>query len=457
MSPANSTAGGSILIAEDSPTQALSLQHTLVRHGYRVTVAANGREALEHARRDPPSVIISDVLMPEMDGYELARAVKSDAQLAGTPVILLTTLSDPRDVIRGLQCQADSFIPKPYEEQNLLARVAFAILNRGLDRGDRGDGVEIMFDAERHLITAGRVQILNLLLSTYDAAIQRNRQLRQVQEELRAMNHSLADANARLGKEVHERKEAEAAVAQLNADLSQRAAQLEEANRELESFSYSVSHDLRAPLRHVQGYVELLRQDTGGNLSEKSQRYLRTIGDAAIQMGQLIDDLLAFSRMGRAALREAPVALDDLVQEAMRGLEMAVQGRNIEWRIEALPRVLGDPSMLRQVLANLLGNAVKYSKQRDPAVIEIGTGADEGDQAVIFVKDNGAGFDMAYAHKLFGVFQRLHRPEEFEGTGIGLALVRRIIARHGGRIWAEATPGQGATFSFTLRKAEPGL
>ncbi len=209
--------------------------------------------------------------------------------------------------------------------------------------------------------------------------------------------------------------------------------QLREANQELESFSYSVSHDLRAPLRHVQGYVEMLHRATEGQLSDKAKRYLKTITDASVEMGQLIDDLLAFSRMGRVEMNEVEGGLDVCIQDTIRGLEMATKGRDIQWKIAPLPAVVGDPSMLRQVFSNLLGNAVKYSRQRSPAEIEVGCAGEEKGRLIFFVRDNGAGFDIKYSHKLFGVFQRLHRSEEFEGTGIGLATVRRIIARHGGR------------------------
>jgi signal transduction histidine kinase len=224
-------------------------------------------------------------------------------------------------------------------------------------------------------------------------------------------------------------------------------------NQELEAFSYSVSHDLRAPLRHIHGYVEMLRVATEGQLSEKATRYLKTIGDASVEMGELIDDLLAFSQVGRSELGTTSVDLGALVEDVIHGLEMATTGRPIAWTIAPLPCVVGDPSLLKQVLTNLIDNAVKYSRPRDPATIEVGCAGEEAGRVVLFVRDNGVGFDMQYAHKLFGVFQRLHRPEEFEGTGIGLATVRRIIGRHGGRVWAEGALNHGATIYFTLERA----
>lgn len=241
-------------------------------------------------------------------------------------------------------------------------------------------------------------------------------------------------------------------ITKLNATLQQRAVQLEVANKELEAFSYSVSHDLRAPLRHIDGFVDLLAKQNSDKLDDRGKRYLKVITGAARQMSTLIDDLLVFSRMGRAELRQHPVDLNALVHEAVAGLQSEITGRNVTWRITPLPTIKADPAMLRQVLVNLIANAIKYSRPRDPAIIEIGCGPETATEYEIFVRDNGVGFDMEYAHKLFGVFQRLHRSEEFEGTGIGLANVRRIIARHGGRTWAEGKIDAGATFHFTLPK-----
>jgi signal transduction histidine kinase len=254
-----------------------------------------------------------------------------------------------------------------------------------------------------------------------------------------------------------ERKRAEEEIRRLNRELegrvAERTAQLLRANKELESFSYSVSHDLRAPLRHIEGYVAMLQRVTKGTLPAKAEHYLETISASSVEMGNLIDNLLAFSRMGAEQMTEAPVNLALLVGEVVRTLQMATGDRDITWKISPLPTVIGDFSMLRQVLANLLDNAVKYSKKRERTVIEIGVSGDEDGRAIFFVRDNGAGFNMRYYDKLFGVFHRLHAPDDFEGTGIGLATVRRIIDRHGGRTWAESVVDEGATFYFTLRIA----
>ena len=254
-----------------------------------------------------------------------------------------------------------------------------------------------------------------------------------------------------------ERKRTEEEIRTLNRELehrvAERTAQLVAANKELEAFSYSVSHDLRAPLRHIEGYVGMLRRATEGILPENASRYLSTISSASVEMGQLIDDLLAFSRMSAEEMHEAPVELGTVIEEVLRGLQLATRDRRIEWKIQSLPRVIGDFAMLRQVFANLIDNAIKYTKGRELAEIEIGVAGVEDGRRIFFVRDNGAGFDMRYAHKLFGVFHRLHNAEEFEGTGIGLATTRRIVERHGGRTWAEGVVDQGATFYFTLRPA----
>lgn len=407
-------AGVDILIAEDSPTQAQRLQGLLERQGYSVRHAGDGRQALDAARQQKPTLIVSDVIMPVMDGYELCRSVKADPDLADTPVILVTTLSDPQDVIRGLECGADNFVLKPYEERHLLSRVQFVLLNREVRQSERaGMGVEVFFNGQKHFITADRLQILNLLLSTYEAAINKNKELSEAQDELRRLN-----------------------------------ARLETANKELESFSYSVSHDLRAPLRHIDGFVDLLSRRATDSLDAESQGFLKTISDSAKQMGRLIDDLLEFARMGRAELMQSEVDVESLVRETIKTLP-ETRSRDIRWTIAPLPRVQADPAMMAQVFVNLLANAVKYTRQRAVAEIEIGV-EHAADEIVFFVRDNGVGFDMQYAGKLFGVFQRLHRSDEFEGTGVGLANVRRIVARHCGRTWAESEPGKGATFYFAL-------
>ena len=233
--------------------------------------------------------------------------------------------------------------------------------------------------------------------------------------------------------------------------MAELAEELGRANKELEAFSYSVSHDLRAPLRHIVGFADLLLEAAGNDSLDKRQRFLKNIKDSARLAGKLVDDLLSFSQMGRAALRPTSIRMEDMVRSCMEKLAIDTRGRDIEWIVSPLPTVTADPNFLQLALYNLLSNAVKFTGQKDKAVIRIGA-SDTREEWILSVADNGAGFNMDYVHKLFGVFQRLHRMEDFQGTGIGLANVRRIIERHGGRVWAESVPGEGATFYFSIPK-----
>jgi signal transduction histidine kinase len=270
----------------------------------------------------------------------------------------------------------------------------------------------------------------------------------------RRIEDSLRQARDRLQVEVEERKRREDEIRNLNQQLVKQAEELEASNKELESFAYSVSHDLRAPLRHVVGFSELLQKQAASSLDDRSRRYIQTIVESAKRMGNLIDDLLGFSRIGRAETRKTAVNLGQLVREVIAELGQETSGRYIAWKIGALPVCYGDRSMLKVALANLVSNAVKFTRMRTRAEIEIGCADEKQNHVEVFIRDNGAGFDMQYADKLFGVFQRLHRSEEFEGTGIGLASAQRIIHRHGGKIWAEGAIDRGATFYFSLPKAQ---
>lgn len=262
----------------------------------------------------------------------------------------------------------------------------------------------------------------------------------------------LAASNQELLKEVAERRNAEQEIKKLNEDLNHRAALLEAANEELEAFAHSISHDLRAPLRHISGFADILRDEAGPAMDQTALQCLDKIQSSARHMGVLIDELLRFSRLSRTQLVFLEIDLDSLVKQVISEMEPDLGGRRVLWNHLPLPNISGDPTMIHQVFENLISNALKYSALRDPAEITIGVLDGKPDEYIFFVQDNGAGFDPNYSHKLFGAFQRLHSQEEFEGVGIGLANVRRIVNRHGGRTWADSQPGNGATFYFSLPK-----
>ena len=353
-----------------------------------------------------------------------------DALMTTDPRGIITDVNKQTEALTG--CTRDELIGAPFKDYFTDPVRAEAGINRVLNEG-KVTNYELTARARD-----GKETVVSYNATTFH---DRGRHLKGVfaaardMTELKRFEHTLQQSEVRRELDAEHAKE------------------LGVVNQELEAFSYSVSHDLRAPLRHIHGYVEMLRAATDGQLSDKAKRYLTTITDASVEMGELIDDLLAFSRVGRAEIRRTSVELDELVRDVIRGLEMATTGRSIVWRIATLPRVVGDPGLLKQVLTNLIDNAVKYTRTRDPATIEIGCAGQEAGRVVLFVRDNGVGFDMQYVDKLFGVFQRLHRPEEFEGTGVGLATVRRIVGRHGGRVWAEGLLNEGATMYFTLERS----
>jgi light-regulated signal transduction histidine kinase (bacteriophytochrome) len=357
-----------------------------------------------------------------MNGFELCSHIRSDENLKHIPVILLTSLSNAEDVIKGLECGADNFITKPYDEDYLIRRIQYIFANWHLRELDwTRMGIEVYFAGKRHFITSDRLQILNLLLSTYETAVQRNEALVSAQDELRKTNEQ----------------------------LNRQTTQLEEANKDLEAFSYSVSHDLRAPLRTIGSFSQALSEDCADQLSSEGQDYLRRITNGVARMNQLIDDLLRLFGVTRGTFERQQVNLSEIAEGFIEDFRRSQPGRVVDVSIAPELIVKGDESLLRNVMQNLLSNAWKFTEKKAHARIEFGIEQQRG-TPVYFVRDNGAGFNMAYADKLFSPFQRMHSASEFAGTGIGLATVKKIIQRHGGRIWVESKPDHGATFYFTL-------
>ena len=409
------TADGEILIVEDSLTQAEQLRYILEKHGFLVSTAANGREALNAIAKRKPSLIISDIVMPEMDGYELCRAIKADAALRDIHVILLTTLSDPRDLIRGIECGADNFFSKPCEEEYLVSAIRQMQEGSFYPVRENAEGaLELDYAGREYVLNADCSKILKLLLSSYETAIRKNHELVRTRDKLNELND-----------------------------------QLKAACSELESFSFTVSHDLRSPLNVISLYSQVLMEMPACCEEAQCIDHVRGILGQVDRMNQLITTLLNFSQLTRGEMRRTAVDLSLMAHEIAAHLSMKQPERHVSFDIEDGIVVDGDAKLLRVVLENLIGNAWKYTGGTEQAVIEFGEMAvDEG--RAFYVRDNGAGFSMEHAAKLFTPFQRLHSDQEFPGIGIGLATVQRIIRRHGGRIWAESRPGTGATFFFTL-------
>ena len=441
-----------ILVAEDSSTQALSLQYLLEQQGYRVTVCENGRLALAAAHHRKPTLVISDIVMPEMDGYGLCRAFKSDADLSDVPFLLVTTLSDPEDVLRGLEAGADSFILKPYDDPFLLNRVSFVLLHRRLRQTDRAEmGVEITFKGRTHFITSDRLQILNLLLSTYEAAIQRNDELRRSEEELREANSALSAVNERLEEEIRQRQ----AVEQQLAAAKQQA---EAANEAKSAFLATMSHEIRTPMNGIVGMVDVLAHS---QLSEYQADAVRTIQESAFALLHLIDDLLDFSKIeaGKLELERTPTSLSDTAEGVCDTLCALADRKGVDLFVFVSPagpaQVLADPVRLRQILYNLIGNAIKFSggpKGHGRVDIRVEVSREDPLQVDFTVSDNGIGISAEARSHLFESFRQaeISTTRRFGGTGLGLAICKRLVDLMQGEILVDSTLGNGTTFTVRL-------
>jgi two-component system, sensor histidine kinase and response regulator len=377
-----------ILLVDDNPLKRIALTAVLEDLGHNIFQATSGQETLRLALQRDYAVVLLDVQMPDMDGFQIAELLRSRKRSAHTPIIFITAYNRADiEVMRGYSLGAVDYVFAPVVAEILRAKVAVFV-------------------------------------------------------ELALMRQALE-------AEIAEGKRAAEEIERLNARLEARAAELEAANKELESFTYSVSHDLRAPLRAIDGFSHILEEEHSGGLGHEGRRVLGIVRDGAQKMSQLVEDLLAFSRHNRRPIAPVDIDMRELAEAVFRELLQNGAACAPELRLPRLPTAQGEPALIRQVWINLLSNAIKYSSKRPEPVVEVSGHAD-GAERIYCVKDNGAGFDMRFRDKLFGIFQRLHGAGEFPGTGVGLAIVERVVRRHGGRVWAEGKVNEGASFYFSL-------
>lgn len=402
-----------ILVVDDDALNRRLLQMVLESQQMRVVMAVDGVEALAALERETFDAMITDILMPKMDGYRLCYEVRAHPRLRHLPVIVYTaTYTSEADEQLSLDLGADRFLRKPAPAEALVEAVRQVVrLPRVTPPlSPEPEGVGLMKSYSERLVAKLE---------------ERNIALEEAREELRRLNQTLEQR------------------------VEQRTAEVEAANERLDSFAYFVSHELRTPLRAIQGFADILRDDFAAQLPDEGRRVVNVILQGAERMGRLIEDLLNFSRLQRQSVRKQPIDVAETARTAVAEMRDGWAAREVEITVGAMPHALGDRALLKQVFANLIGNAVKFTRERKQAKIEVGARAEAGSLA-FFVRDNGIGFDPANAAKLFMVFERLHAAKGYEGSGLGLGIVKMIVERHGGRAWAESAPDQGATFFFTL-------
>lgn len=411
-----------------------------------MAVAHNGKHGLETAREFRPDLIVSDIMMPEMDGFELCLAVKSDPSLEEIPIVLLTSLSTPEDILRGLQVGADSYVSKPYDEAVLLARIR-AVEKPPFSFGTPiADGtLQFVMRGKSYSINSNRRQIVNLLLSTYEDIILQNNRLREMRTKLMLLNEQLEkiveERTASLKQEIVERKKAQSALARNAKELSM-------SNAELEQFAYVASHDLQEPLRIVAGATQYLAKRYKGRLDADADEFIGYAVNGVGRMRKLISDLLDYSRVGTRGKKLRPTDCGEVLAETLENLRRTIEDNEAVVTHSPLPVVMADPTQIGRLFQNLIANAIKF---RGGVAPKVHVSAEKGKgHWIISVTDNGIGIDPEHTEMIFEVFQRLHTDEEYPGTGIGLAICKKIVERHGGMITVESKPGRGATFRFSM-------
>ncbi|MFH1530380.1 MAG: response regulator [Pseudomonadota bacterium] len=426
-----------ILVVEDSATQAERLRLVLEESGFAVTVARDGAEALDRLKGFKPDLVVSDVMMPRMNGYQMCRAIKRDPALRDVPVLMLTTLQDPVEVLEGLESGADSYLTKPCDDSLLVHRInalLFAPEEADVDE-EEAPPIEVMLPGGPRRIHSTRRRMLQVLLSTYENAVRQNQELAAARELLERLNESLVT-------EIGERRRAEADAQRLNA-------RLERSNEELERFAYVACHDLEQPLNQIGMLTEVLGRSMEGRLDAHQSQAMELITTGVGRMRSLILDLLMLSRVDSQGKPLAPVELDGVLAVVRGTLIDDIANSGAALHVPPLPRVMGDEGQLIQLFQNLLGNALKFRRAAVPPEIRV-EAVLQGERWRFSVRDNSIGFDPSKATEVFQIFRRLHTQDEYPGTGIGLGICAKIVDRHGGKIWAESEPGVGSVFYFTL-------
>ena len=418
-----------ILVVEDSRFQAKRLRDFLEKSGFSVKLAFNGKEGLAAARRERPALIISDIMMPVMDGFEMCRLVKGDKQLKNIPVILLTSLSHTGDILRGLEAGADSYISKPCEGKMLLARIQTVVSSPVSGDGESTNRkLQVVLGRSTYVMDAGRQQILQFLLSTYQDAIIQNRRLEKMRERLVVLNEKLEkmvqDRTAALRKEIAERKQAQAALVQQAAELERSNTELARSNAELAQFAYVASHDLQEPLRMVGSYTQLLAKRYKGKLDADADEFINFAVDGVVRMKALINDLLDYSRVGTRGKELAPTDCEEILGYTLANLQGLIEECAAKVTHDPLPNVLADARQLGQLFQNLIGNAVKFRGVKPPTVhISVKKTLTEW---VFSIKDNGIGIDAEHVERIFVIFQRLHSRAEYPARALDLQSARRL-------------------------------
>jgi two-component system sensor histidine kinase/response regulator len=434
-----------ILIVEDSPTQAERLRRLIQSKSYRVRVASNGRLALALLREHRPHLVLSDIIMPELNGYDLCRAIKADETLRDIPVILVTALNDAKDIIRGIECGADNFIRKPYSEEYLLSRISHMLVNKKLREAPNSDGIALYLGDQKHFIHADRQQILDLLISTYEQAV-------QVNSELQARERQVIELNMRLAHHAAE-------LENINREIALKNLELAEASRMKSAFIANMSHELRTPLNAIIGFTGALLMKLPGPLTPDQDKQLNTIRTSARHLLSLINDILDVAKIeaGKVTLAVERVQCQDLLSQTADTLRplAAQKGLSLTVDVPAEPIVIdSDKRALTQIIINLVNNAIKFTDQGTVRV-SLSQTMDEGHLLTEFsVADSGAGIKPEDQSKLFQAFSQLDSTStrHAEGAGLGLYLCQNLANLLGGRLYFTSQFGVGSTFTLALRE-----